>query len=107
MVKRVEEMENSATGKRSLEEKLREYPVLRARIEMLLGVVENAAGDAEKADEAERRAIEELRQMGSEVLQGWAEKQHKNKVEKLVNKKGVCRKGKKKSIGTLDLEKSK
>jgi hypothetical protein len=34
----------------------------------LLGVVEDAEGGLEKADAAERRVIEELRQMGNEAL---------------------------------------
>lgn len=37
------------------------HPLLRDRMEMLLRVVENAAGDVEKADEAERLVIEEIR----------------------------------------------
>ena len=47
---------------------------LRTRLENLLAVVENATGDCEKADAAERRMIEELRQMGNnEALVAWAE----------------------------------
>jgi len=49
------------------------HPLLRARVESLLGVVEDAGGDLEKADAAERRVIEELRQMGNEVLTEWAQ----------------------------------
>ena len=37
-------------------------------------VVENAAGDVVKADEAEQRVIEELRQLGQQALQSWAER---------------------------------
>jgi hypothetical protein len=55
----------------SLEE-LKEYPELKAKIETMLAIIENAGGDAEKAAEAERRIIEELRQMGNEVLHSWA-----------------------------------
>lgn len=49
-------------------QRLNGHPVLRARFESLLGVVEDAGGDLEKADAAERRGIEEVRQMGNEVL---------------------------------------
>ena len=35
--------------------------------------MEDAAGDREQADAAERRVIEELRQMGNEALTAWAE----------------------------------
>lgn len=54
-------------------QRLNGHPVLRARVESLLGVVEDAAGDLEKADAAERRVIEELRQMGNEALTAWAQ----------------------------------
>src|SRR5512135_3390387 len=49
-------------------ERLNRHPLLRARVENLLGVVEDAAGGGEKADAAERRVIEERRQMGNEAL---------------------------------------
>lgn len=55
-------------------ERLNRHPRLRARVDGLLAVVEDAAGDCEKADLAERRVIEELRQMGNEALTAWAER---------------------------------
>jgi len=55
-------------------ERLNRHPLLRARVESLLAVVEDAAGDCEKADAAERRVIEALRQMGHEALTAWAER---------------------------------
>jgi hypothetical protein len=55
-------------------ERLNRHPHLRARMESLLAVVEDAAGDCQKADAAERRVIEELRQMGSDALTAWAER---------------------------------
>lgn len=64
-------------------ERLSRYPVLSARIESLLGVVENVAGDVVKADAAERRVIEELRQMGNEVLTAWADQSVEKAVKEL------------------------
>jgi hypothetical protein len=55
-------------------ERLNRHPRLRARVESLLQVVEEAAGDCEKADAAEQRVIEELRQLGNEALTAWAER---------------------------------
>ena len=49
-------------------EKLNRHPVLKARMEALLKLVEDAEDDIVKADQAEQRVIEELRQMGNEVL---------------------------------------
>ena len=55
-------------------ERLNRHPLLRTRLEGLLAVVEDAAGDCAKADAAERRVIEELRQMGNEALTAWADR---------------------------------
>ncbi len=68
MTERWSEMEGRLEPSRSLEERLRAHPELQAKIESLLAVVENAAGDVEKAAEAERRVTEELRQLGNEAL---------------------------------------
>src|SRR6266480_819719 len=82
MAERFSEMENSSVpSKVTLEERLKEYPELKAKIETLLGIIENAGGDIEKAAEAERRIIEELRQMGNEVLHGWARRQQEKKEQ--------------------------
>ena len=56
-------------AERTLEERLREYPELQARFEEMLAIVENADGDIVKADEAEERVIQELRQLGRSALQ--------------------------------------
>jgi len=53
-------------------QRLNAHPALRARVESLLGAVEDAGGDLAKADAAERRMIEELRQMGNAALTAWA-----------------------------------
>jgi hypothetical protein len=58
--------------KKSLEERLRAHPGLYERIARLMEVVENAAGNVNKAAEAERRVIAELRQLGQAALQDWA-----------------------------------
>ncbi len=59
--------------KRSLEERLREHPELRARFEQMLALVENAEGDCGRADEAELRVLEQVRGLGRELLQDWPE----------------------------------
>jgi hypothetical protein len=108
MVERFSGAEKPLVIKRpSLEERLREYPELKAKIEAMLAIIENAGGDVEKAAEAERRIIEELRQMGNEVLHGWARRQQQKKEEENKAKPGVNRKEKKSSTGTRDWEKSK
>lgn len=59
---------------KNLEERLRAQPGMYERVSRLLEVVENAAGDVVKADEAEQRVVEEVRQLGQAALQGWAER---------------------------------
>ena len=101
------DIEAKVGQQRSLEERLRDHPELRAKVESLLAVVENAAGDVEKAAEAERRVTEELRQMGHEALQAWARGQAERKEQEVAHQSGVQRKEKKTSIGRRDTAKSK
>lgn len=75
----------------SVAERLERHPELKARMERLLDVVENTAGDVRLADEAERRAIEELRQMGQEVMQGWGRKASSKEALEMESKGGVVR----------------
>lgn len=81
-------------------ERLNRHPCLRARVESLLQVVEEAAGDCEKADAAERRMIEELRQMGHEALTAWAERGIEKHAAVLHTKPDWRPGGKKTCIGT-------
>ena len=59
----------------ALMQALKRYPQLKQRIGHLLAVVEDAEGDLARADAAERRVIEEIRRLGQESLQAWAERQ--------------------------------
>jgi len=96
MGERFSDVEKAFVNQRpSLEERLKEYPELKAKIEAMLAIIENAGGDVEKAAEAERRIIEALRQMGNEVLHGWARRQQQKKEEEYNAKPGVNRKEKK------------
>jgi Uncharacterised protein family (UPF0236) len=104
MQERFSEMENGSIRKESLEERLKDHPELRVKFERMLEIVENAGGDVEKAAEAERRVMEELRQIGNDVLHSWAHRQERKKEEEFNQKPGVNRKVKKTSIGTRGLE---
>jgi hypothetical protein len=48
-------MESMSSAERSLEERLKEYPELKAKIEAMLAIMENAGGDIKQAAEAEPR----------------------------------------------------
>jgi hypothetical protein len=84
-------------------ERLNRHPLLRARVENLLAVVEDAAGDCEKADAAERRVIEALRQMGNEALRAWAEGGVEKSAAMAQAEPDWRPGGKKNSSGTLPL----
>ena len=84
-------------------ERLNRHPLLRARVEGLLEVVEDAAGDCEKADAAERRVIDELRQMGNDALTAWAERGVEKRVVVAQAESDWRPGGKKNSIGTRPL----
>ena len=53
--------------------RLKQHPKLLERVEALLNVVENVAGDCTKADDAEQYVIDELRKMGNDALHCWAD----------------------------------
>lgn len=75
------------------------YPELQTRFEEILALVENEQGDATTADEAEERAIEQVRQLGQELMQSWAERKHERVVSAYDARSDHRRKGKKKPAG--------
>ena len=83
-------------------ELLNRHPQMRARVESLLAVVEDAAGDCERADAAERRMIEELRQMGHEALTAWAERGVEKQTQ-VATEESDWRPGGKKTVWVHDL----
>ena len=93
-------------GGEELVRRLERHPQMKARISRVLDVLENTSGDLQRADDAEKRAVEELRGMGQELLQGWAEGQVK-KVEMELEAGGqVVRQVKKNFTGTVRSGKS-
>jgi len=66
--------EFSLSRKDELNLRLERHPTVKARVERMLDLIENAGGDLKRADDAERRAIEELRAMGQELLCGWGQR---------------------------------
>jgi hypothetical protein len=86
---------------------LSKHPQLRGRVERLVGIVEDVGDELRKADEAERRVIEEVRRLGQEVLEGWADGQVAKRADELERTPGVWREGKKNSAGTAPSATSK
>ena len=90
-----------------MDDRLQAHPELRSRFEMILAIVENVAGEVETADEAERRALDAVRHLGHEVLQGWARHHHQKKAAEVAQQAGVSRKGKKTASGTRSSARSR
>jgi hypothetical protein len=75
-------------------------------MEAVLNVVENAAGNCTKADDAEQYVIDELRKMGNDALHCWADTAVDKAVEQTREQQPELHgNGKKKSAGTRPLEK--
>ena len=99
---------NPTDESESLEQRLACHPELKAKIEALLAVVENAQGDVVKANDAEQRVIEEIRQLGQAALQGWASRQNQAQSDQwLKAQPQVRRSGQKNSTGTVASASSK
>lgn len=93
---------------KSLEERFNRHPELRTKIESLLSVVENAEGDLVKANEAEQRMIEAIRQLGQAALQGWANRQNQEQTDAFIQGNPQAQRTRKKlSTGTVASDASK
>ncbi|MCU0837001.1 MAG: hypothetical protein MUC77_21635 [Chromatiaceae bacterium] len=79
---------------------LNRHPGLKHRVQALAAIVADGDGDLARADEAERRVIEEVRHLGQEALQGWAEGQIARAAAQGDEDPQVRRAGKKHSAGT-------
>lgn len=90
---------NEALRASRLAARLAQHPELHDRIEELLALVENERGEANTADEAEELAFEQVRKLGQELMQSWAERKHERVVREYDSRPDHRRKGKKKPAG--------
>lgn len=88
-------------------ELLNRHPGLKRRVRALADIAEDADGDLVRADEAERRVIDEVRRIGQETLHSWAEERIARGEEEQLQAAGVRRAGKKNSAGTPRSEPSR
>ena len=81
--------------------RLNQYPSLRERMETLLNIVDNVAGDCTKADAAEQAVLDEVRKLGTAALQSWAEQAVQQATATVRTQQPALQSsGKKKSGGT-------
>lgn len=78
---------------------LSKNPGLQERFEEILRIANNEEGCLGTAEEAEERAIEEVRRLGKEVLRSWAVKRAEEVEREYEKRSDYYRDGKKNSIG--------
>jgi hypothetical protein len=83
------------------------HPQLRDRFASIASAVENSEGDLKEADAIEERIVEEMRLLGREAIQGWAEKQVEATELEIRQQPQMHRQGKKNSAGIRGLAKSR
>jgi hypothetical protein len=84
---------------------LSKHPVLRKRIERILGVAADLNENIELADAAEEQLIEEGRHLNREALQAWASNKVNQSAIRFENKHKNTRKDiKKNSVGIAHSE---
>jgi hypothetical protein len=76
------------------------HPQLRDRVASIVDAVGNVDGDLDEADAAAERLIQEMRLLGREAMQDWANKRVEATGRALRDRPGVHRHGKKNSTGT-------
>ena len=78
---------------------LQSHPHFRDRLASIVGAVGNLDGELGEADVAEERLVEEMRRLGREALQGWADDRVETTERNVRSQAGMHRQGKKNSAG--------
>jgi hypothetical protein len=97
-------MASTQLSTQELVRRLEAHPHIRDRIASLLTVVQDDSGELKLADDAEDRVIEEVRRMGQEAMQAWANGQVDKATQTALEMGGTHREGKKNSTGSPRLE---
>ena len=71
------------------------HPGFRDRLASIVGAAGNLGGDLHEADAAEERLVEEMRLLGREALQGWADERVEATERGVRGQTGIHRQGKK------------
>jgi hypothetical protein len=86
---------------------LQSHPSFRDRLASIVGAVGNLDGGLGEADAAEERLVEEMRLLGREALQGWADERVEATEREVRGQAGVHRQGKKNSTGIRNSARSR
>jgi hypothetical protein len=82
---------------------LRAHPTLRDRFASIVKAVENSDGELNLADDAEERLVEEMRHLGREAMEAWAQKRVETTEKEVRAQPRMHRQGEKKSTGIRNL----
>jgi hypothetical protein len=82
------------------------HPGFRDRLASIVGAMGNADGKLGEADAAEEWLVQEMRLLGREALQGWADERVEAAERDVRGQAGMHRQGKKNSAGIRNLAKS-
>lgn len=66
---------------KTLAEKLAAHPELEKRVSELIDIVEAESGHLDRADEAENAVIDNLKELGNELLTNWGAHKENQKFE--------------------------
>ena len=86
---------------------LEKHPDLRDRFASIVSAVEDSEGNLKEADAAEERIIEEMRLLGREALQSWADERVEATEREIRSQAGMHRQGKKNSAGIRNSARSR
>ena len=70
---------------KNLAEKLAAHPILEKRVSELISLIEAESGHLDRADEAEEAVIENLQELGNELLTDWGAHKEKQKFDEAHN----------------------
>ncbi len=80
------------------------YPQIEARMQAIFDLTENTSGKFDRADDTEEQVIIEVRTLGREILQCWAETAAQKKTEEMSQAYHVTNHSKKNSTGRQHTE---
>ncbi len=77
-----DELPNSPQHKVSLDARFSSRPHVHRRLHQIADMMDQAIAEGATADEAEALAIEQLRELGSDVLTDWAQQKQEDSLQK-------------------------
>jgi hypothetical protein len=87
--------------------RIKAHPGLKERIRAILDIAENTSGELITADQAEGKAIEEIKKLGQELLREWAVQQHDKAIETAKTTHPNAKRHEKKTLLAINIRKNR